>query len=100
METVYTKRFIKTEDDFPQKDGNYICHHYGMPETILDVFPYKVKESHWFVEVDWFLEPRELPTDEMIDDYFSIKQGGLRATNDALNNRRIGAKAMRDGKIK
>lgn len=31
-------------------------------------------------------------SDEEIDEYFSIKQGENRLTNDALENRRIGAK--------
>lgn len=38
-------------------------------------------------------------TNEEIDNHFSLKAGDKIYVNDALLNRRIGAKAMRDGKI-
>ena len=54
---TYRKVYINSEADLPKEDGNYICLHKG--ETKLDIFPYKVNESHWFVEIDWYLQPIE-----------------------------------------
>jgi len=54
---IYRKVYINSEADLPKEDGNYICLHKG--ETKLDIFPYKVNESHWFVKIDWYLQPIE-----------------------------------------
>ena len=56
-EELYRKVYVKSEADLPKEDGTYICLHKG--ETKLDIFPYKVNESHWFVEIDWYLQPIE-----------------------------------------
>jgi hypothetical protein len=56
-EELYRKVYVKSEADLPKEDGNYICLHKGA--TKLDIFPFKVNESHWFVEIDWYLQPVE-----------------------------------------
>ena len=54
---IYRKVYINSEAELPKEDGNYICLHKGA--TKLDIFPYKVNESHWFVEIDWYLQPEQ-----------------------------------------
>ncbi len=54
-EQIYKKVYIHSEDDLPKEDGKYICHHRGADEDEFDLLPFKVKESHWFPHIDWYL---------------------------------------------
>ena len=65
-EELYRKVYVMSEADLPKEDGNYICLHKGA--TKLDIFPYKVNESHWFVKIDWYLQPIEQSESKTVKD--------------------------------
>jgi hypothetical protein len=65
METVYTKRFIKTEYDLPKEESYYYFHKRISKDEIV-IFTNHVigDEEYEVLTFDWYLEPRELPTEE------------------------------------
>jgi hypothetical protein len=70
METVYTKRFIKSIDDLPKETGVYFV--FVKDDNEIQQWTYNKgsdtdDSADWLNGIDWFLEPRELPTDEEID---------------------------------
>ena len=106
----YRKVFIKSEEDLPKEDGDYIVHSKSYGWT--GIANWKAFENPnypeynqylWLLNYDWYLLPVELPSVEEIIDYAldyvshkSLKPANKGLIKDALI---IGAKAMRDGKI-
>jgi len=54
----YEQIFIKSEDDLPKEDGDYIVQY---NDGDIGTFPFKVSQSHWFTHIDWYLHPLAEP---------------------------------------
>lgn len=62
-ETIYIKKFIKSEDDLP-KEGSYICHFKEFPDNSSMGTIYTNHKC--MNDCDWYLQEIQLPTDEEI----------------------------------
>ena len=83
-ETVFIKKYIKTEDDLPKEPGFYFVnwtpghgHHTTMAAQYYD----ESIKALWFGKgwFDWYLQEEELPTDEEIEkkaEYYATEEGG------------------------
>ena len=63
METIFIKRFIKTEDDLPKENGNYIvCFNKDIEYhfTSFRSFTKNQSEKLWLNCIDWYLQPTTL----------------------------------------
>lgn len=72
MEPVYVKRFIKSEADLPKEDGFYLCHIIDDDEIKQwSIRPsdqcFEEDKNDWMENIDWYLEPVEIPTEEEIN---------------------------------
>ena len=57
---IYIKRFIKTEDDLPKKEGAYhVCDNFKLHDTYLMMRTLK-DDDFWFKEIHWYLQPTTL----------------------------------------
>jgi hypothetical protein len=70
MEQIYKKIIIKSESDLPKEDGDYIiCSNKDNPYhyTRVRSFTNDQSELFWINNVDWYLLPVELPSEEEIE---------------------------------
>ncbi len=64
---VFIQVFIKSENDLPKEIGYYNVHlKHSRIELKLIQFPYKspITNNYWLKRVDWYLQERELPTED------------------------------------
>ncbi len=59
----YKKVYIKSEDDLPKEEGEYMCH---LKTRCIVVKPFSntggvFSPSWWISRVDWYLQPISLP---------------------------------------
>jgi hypothetical protein len=97
----YIKVYIKSEADLPEpirdEDGLFTEFAVKNKNGKKDWWIYNPARDKklWIEYIDWYLlpiPPSAIPTNEEIDEYFSLKIGDTRAVNESLVNRRIGAK--------
>ena len=75
METIYRKVFIKSEADLPEDKAEYFVHIKERIEslyrsginTLTSDYPEDLFKEIWMNNIDWYLQPVELPSDEEID---------------------------------
>jgi len=74
MEIVYRKVFVKSEADLPEREGRYFVKLKGLPPEVIDIAvgyynlsPNCGYKEDWLNEIDWYLQPVELPSDEEIE---------------------------------
>jgi len=104
---TYKKVYIRSADDLPKEDGNYIAHDKVSNAT----YPYckfnnNEGSKFWLQCIDWYLHPIEpLPvpvTDEMIKEWAELSCNYTLPPDERkvlIFQRIVGAKAMRDNKI-
>jgi len=71
---LYRKVIIKTEADLPKKKDNYFIHFKSKfiitkdSECYIGYTDYsEKKKDEWLKDIDWYLLPVDLPTDEEIE---------------------------------
>jgi hypothetical protein len=66
---IYRKVFIRGEEDLPVKMGDYFVHEKNRPEWDLNSYFYASDHTPiWMNNIDWYLLPVPLPSDEEIKD--------------------------------
>ena len=103
MEPIYRKVFIKSEADLPEDKAEYFVHIKERIEslyrsginTLTSDYPEDLFKEIWMNNIDWYLQPVELPSDE------EIKKEALKfvANEDMLYEAQIfeaGMKLLRD----
>jgi hypothetical protein len=71
---VYVPHKIESEKDFPKKDGYYFCHlrePIAGNHLIVSFYTKGLVEYSW-IDFDYWLEERELPSEEDIEDSMRI----------------------------
>ena len=67
---VYKPLFIKSEADLPKEDGYYFCGVKYENGAIADLEHFNLNDKEiinsWLNDIDWYLQPVELPSDEDI----------------------------------
>ena len=69
MEPIYRKVFIKSEADLPE-DGTYIVHFKNSRPQLVDLNKNSIfskDNDYWLENIDWYLQTKELPSDEEIE---------------------------------
>ena len=104
MEPIYRKVFIKSEADLPEKEGRYFVKIKGLPPEVIDIDIeyYSIRlnrgdKKNWINNIDWYLQPVELPSDEEIEkagneyseECFAIEDfvAGMKLLRDKLINK-------------
>jgi len=65
---IYRKVFIRGEEDLPVKMGDYFVHEKNRPEWDLNSYFYASDHTPiWMNNIDWYLLPVPLPSDEEIE---------------------------------
>ena len=71
MEPIYRKVFVKSEADLPEEDGYYFCGVKYENGAIADLEHFNLNDKEiinsWLNDIDWYLQPVELPSDEEIE---------------------------------
>ena len=108
MEIVYRKVFVKSEADLPEREGRYFVKLKGLPPEVIDIAvgyynlsPNCGYKEEWLDNIDWYLQPVELPSDEEIERWIDLELKKLKLphiySNELLNGWMIfTAKRFRD----
>ena len=68
MEPIYRKVFVSSPADLP-KDGAYIVHFKDSYPRLAELNKNSIfsrDNDYWLENIDWYLQPVELPSDEEI----------------------------------
>jgi len=70
MKEIYEKIYIKSESDLPKKTGNYFVAEKDNNKYIfLCSFECNnVMSKLWLRDIDWYLQPIELPSEKLISE--------------------------------
>jgi hypothetical protein len=95
---IYIQKFIKTEDDLPKEEGEYLCHHKSTETS--DEFAYEYSSEseyirfHWILTIDWYFLPVELPTD--VEILLQSSDNKIYVNDDQRIGYQKGMKSLRD----